>query len=98
MIAESIRKRALLNWRLCLQTSGIYRDSAIPGCKVKVKTAKSKSKPAGRRLTPPPALVWPRTSALRLHPCRALSSAPVTLSLERNDQFVEFVIVVGREK
>jgi hypothetical protein len=28
----------LSNWRLCLQTSGIYRDSAIPACNVKVKT------------------------------------------------------------
>ena len=33
MIAELIRKQAFLNWRLCLQTSGIYRDLAIPGCK-----------------------------------------------------------------
>ena len=38
MIADSTRKTAFLNWRLRLQTSGIYRDPAIPGCKVKVKT------------------------------------------------------------
>src|ERR1022692_2726904 len=38
MIAESKRTRTSLNWRLRLQTSGIYRDLAIPGCKVKVKT------------------------------------------------------------
>ena len=31
MIAECIGKKACLNWRLCLQTSGIYRDPAIPG-------------------------------------------------------------------
>ena len=38
MIAETTRKRAFLNWRRCLQTSGIYRDPAIPGRKVKIKT------------------------------------------------------------
>ena len=38
MIAGSKRKKSVLNWRLRLQTSGIYRDPAIPGCKVKVKT------------------------------------------------------------
>jgi hypothetical protein len=41
MIAEYIRKRAFLNWRLRLQTSGIYRDPAIPACNVKVKTGGS---------------------------------------------------------
>ncbi len=91
MIAESIRKRALLNWRLCLQTSGIYCDPAIPGGQTEIKTGGSAACTTSR-----PGLA-PK-SALRLHPCRALSSAPVTLSLERNDQFVEFVIVVGREK
>src|ERR1700722_7517238 len=35
MIVESKRKRTFLNWRLRLQTSGIYRDPAIPGWKVK---------------------------------------------------------------
>ena len=63
-----------MNWRLRLQTSGIYRDSAIPGSNLK-----SQNRRAGD--SPPPALVWPRKSALRLHPCRALSSAPVKLSL-----------------
>jgi hypothetical protein len=31
------------NWRLRLQTSGIYRVSAIPGCNVKVKVKTSGS-------------------------------------------------------
>jgi hypothetical protein len=48
MIAAATRKSTSLNWRLRLQTSGIYRDSAIPGCKVKVKTG------GDGRLTPPP--------------------------------------------
>ena len=30
---------------------------------------------------PLPTLVWVRKSALRLHPCRALPSAPVALSV-----------------
>ena len=32
MSAQSKGKGLFLNWRLCLQTSGIYRDPAIPGC------------------------------------------------------------------
>jgi hypothetical protein len=48
VIAESKRKRAFLNWRLSLQTTGIYRDPAIPGCKVKVKTGGSAADAASR--------------------------------------------------
>jgi hypothetical protein len=48
MIAESKRKRAFLNWRLRLQTSGIYRVSAIPGCNVKVKTGGTAADAASR--------------------------------------------------
>jgi len=48
MIAEPKRKRSFLNWRLRLQASGIYRDSAIPGCKVKVKTGGSAADAATR--------------------------------------------------
>ncbi len=54
MIARTIRKTSLLNWRLRLQTSGIYRVSAIPG---------SCNTGAGRA-SPGPGLVWPRKSAL----------------------------------
>jgi hypothetical protein len=75
MIADSTRKTAFLNWRLRLQTSGIYRDHAIPVCKVKVKTGGLAADAAS------PALVWPRKSALRLHPCRALPSAPARTSV-----------------
>jgi hypothetical protein len=39
MTGEAIRKKAFLNWRLRLQTSGIYRDPAIPGCQNKFKTS-----------------------------------------------------------
>ena len=36
-------------------------------------------------------------SALRLHPCRALSSAPVSTSVESQRSFAKRVVVVGRE-
>jgi len=84
MIVESKRKRTFLNWRLRLQTSGIYRVSAIPG---------SWNTGPGRA-SPGPGLVWPRKSALRLHPCRALSSAPVSISVEKPVPVSKFVIVV----
>ena len=48
MIAESKRKRIFLNWRLRLQTSGIYRDHAIPGSQGKVKTSGSAADAASR--------------------------------------------------
>ena len=53
MIAASISMRttACLNWRLRLQTSGIYRVRAIPGWQTNT---------GGAAATPPPALVWPR--------------------------------------
>jgi hypothetical protein len=88
MIARTKRKTSLLNWRLRLQTSGIYRVSAIPG---------SRNTGAGRA-SPGPGLVWPRKSALRLHPCRALPSAPVSISLAEGQAFVKLVVVVDREE
>ena len=62
-----------MNWRLCLQTSGIYRASAVPG---RPKTSKT----GGASLARPQPGPAPE-SALRLHPCRALSSAPVQTSV-----------------
>ena len=88
MIARTKRKISLLNWRLRLQTSGIYRVSAIPG---------SCNTGAGRA-SPGPRLVWPRKSALRLHPCRALPSAPVSMSLTQDQAFTKLVVVVDREE
>jgi len=44
------------------------------------------------------ALVWPRKSALRLHPCRALSSAPVSISVEGRKRYEKRVIVARREE
>lgn len=72
MMADQKGSGLFLNWRLCLQTSGIYRLAAIPGC--------YRFNRRGRII--PPLLVWPRESALRVHPCRALSSAPVSISVE----------------
>ena len=62
------------NWRLRLQTSGICRVHAIPGSKSKTSgsAAYAASRPG---LAPEPAL--------RLHPCRALPSAPVRISVEK---------------
>ena len=60
------------NWRLCLQTSGICRVHAIPGSKS--KTSGSAAYAASRPGLAP-------ESVLRLHPCRALSSAPVSISV-----------------
>ena len=37
-------------------------------------------------------------SALRLHPCRALSSAPVSTSVREEGHFAKLVVVVDREK
>ena len=37
-----------MNWRPRLQTSGIYRDPAIPGWKVKVETGGSAANAASR--------------------------------------------------
>ena len=91
MMAEAIRKEPSLNWRLCLQTSGIYRDPAIPGCQSKIKTGGPAANAASRPGLAP-------ESALRLHPCRALSSAPVRLSVDGRSQFSKLVIVVDREK
>jgi len=88
MIVRTKRKIPSFNWRLRLQTSGIYRVSAIPG---------SCNTGAGRA-SPGPGLVWPRKSALRLHPCRALPSAPVRISLAEDQAVVKLAVVVDREE
>jgi hypothetical protein len=91
MIATSIRKRACPIWRLRLQNSGIYRVSAIPGEQTESETGGSAAAAASRPGRAP-------KSALRVHPCRALSSASVRTNLERRGGFVKVVIVAGREK
>jgi len=52
--------------------------------------------PAGGRC--PPCLVLAPESALRLHPCRALPSAPVSISLEKAPPLGKLVVVVHREE
>jgi hypothetical protein len=91
MKVEAIRKRTFLNWRLRLQTSGIYRDPAIPGDQIKAKASGTAADAASRPGLAP-------ESALRLHPCRALPSAPVRSSVDGREQFAKLVIVAGREK
>ena len=81
-------RKSSLNWRLRLQTSGIYRLVAIPGWHLKTGgAADAKPRPG---LAP--------ESALRLHPCRALSSAPVSNIVSHEREQVNVVVVVGREK
>lgn len=84
---QAIRKNSFSwNWRLCLQTSGIYRDPAIPGCQFKIKTGGTAADAASRPGLAP-------ESALRLHPCRALPSAPVRISVGEPWSFSKVVIV-----
>ena len=83
-MAESARKNALLSWRLRLQTSGIYRVPAIP--------ARNKTGGAAAVAASRPGLA--PESALRLHPCRALPSAPVSISVKNKRSVSKFVIVV----
>ena len=82
-----MRKASFLELEARLQTSGIYRHPAIPGCWLQ-----------------PPGRVYPRPdpglapeSALRLHPCRALPSAPVSTSVGSHRRFAKRVVVAGRE-
>lgn len=88
MSARSKRKWSFLNWRLCLQTSGIFRFPAIPDryC-------------FNRRggAMPPRSGLAPE-SALRVHPCRALSSAPASTSVKEKSVLQKLVVVAGREK
>ena len=88
MTVRQKRKMSLLNWRLCLQTSGIYRFISIPG---------SSRKTGGAGYAQPRPGLAPK-SALRLHPCRALPSAPVSISLAEHRTLTKFVVVVEREE
>jgi len=86
MMAQ-IRNKSFLIWGLCPQTPGILRDPAIPGWQIKNKRGGCRRHRPG--LAP--------ESALGLHPCRALSSAPVSTSLSgRRGQTKLVIVVVGR--
>jgi hypothetical protein len=86
--ADHIRKKSFLSWRLRLQTTGIYRVDAIPGYQIRTGgSAYAATRPG---LAP--------KSALRLHPCRALSSAPVSNSVVDKGNQTKHVVVVDREK
>lgn len=87
MNGRSKRKVSFLNWRLCLQTSGIYRILAIPGTHLT----------SGADRYPPRSGLAPE-SALRVHPCRALSSAPASTRIEEKLVLEKLLVVVDREK
>ena len=74
-------------WRLRLQTSGIYRFQAIPASRRTGGAGCARSRPG---LAP--------ESVLRLHPCRALSSAPATTSVDQDRIQTKWVVVADREE
>ena len=92
MTGKAIREKAWLKWGLRRQTAGVFRDPAIPGSPSKIKTGGTAASDAASRpgLAPEPAL--------RLHPCRALSSAPVKSSVNGMREFLKLVIVADRAK
>lgn len=67
---------------------GFYRFPAIPG--------RYASTGGAERCPPLPGLA--PESALRLHPCRALSSAPASTSVKEEFVLEKLVVVVDREK
>ncbi len=75
------------SWRLRLQTSGIFRFQAIPEWSETGGAGCARSRPG---LAP--------ESALRLHPCRALSSAPASTSVDQDRAQTKWVIVADREE
>ena len=78
MTAEPIRRNALLNWRLRLQTSGIYRASAIPA---KNKTGGSAAGAASRPgLAPEVSAQVASLQSLTLCSGRNQSSQTITTS------------------
>ena len=84
---ERKRNLSLFKLEALLQTSGIHRIAAIPGC------YRSTGRRANARL---PGLA--PESALRLHPCRALPSAPVNTTVRKDSALEKLVVVADREK
>ena len=66
-------------------------SAIMPSQAVQIKTGGSAAQAAARPGLAP-------ESALRLHPCRALSSAPVSISVEGAERYQKRVIVAGREE
>jgi len=80
-----------LNWRLCLQTSGIFRDFAIPGWRVKVKTGGWAADAASH-----PGLA-PEVSA-QVASLQSLTLCSGQTSVGWAKTFVKVVVVVDGEK
>jgi hypothetical protein len=86
MIARRTRKRSFLELEALPPD---LRDLARP-CHPRLPMT------AGRDNPPQPGLA--PESALRLHPCRALSSAPVSTSVGGQGGLAKSVVVADREK
>ena len=65
-------------------------NAILPSQAVQVKTGGAAAEAASRPGLAP-------ESALRLHPCRALPSAPVTISVGEECYFAKLVVVVDRK-
>jgi len=87
MSGRSKRKLSFFHWRLCLQTSGIYRFPAIPG---------RYCQPAGRSDIRP-SWSGPGVSA-QVASLQSLIPAPVSTSVEEEFVLEKLVVVVDREK
>jgi hypothetical protein len=87
MRQRSIRKNALaLTGGSASRPPGF--SAIMPSQAVQIKTGGTAAKAASRPGLAP-------ESALRLHPCRALSSAPVRISVGEECCFAKLVVVAG---
>jgi hypothetical protein len=87
-MARRTRKKSFLE----LEAAPPHHPELQPFCHPRLM-----AKTAGAGQTRPGPGLAPE-SALRLHPCRALSSAPVSTSVGKECRFAKLVVVVDREE
>ena len=96
MSERSIRTRACLSWRLRLQTSGIYRVSAIPCGQTEIKTGGSAAAAASRPgLAPKSALRIAVGMTIADHPPHRSVLAELPHTAPPLDTSVEALIGIG---
>ena len=88
MISESTRKRSLFE----LEALPPDLRDLTRSCQPRLLAATA----GAGQAHPQPGLA--PESALRLHPCIALSSAPVSTTVGEDERFTKLVVVVDREK